>query len=47
MTVAHALESATDPKIRKRGGESSSRGAVVHFDPQLTFVYAVVRGSER
>ncbi len=46
MTVAHALESATDPKIRKRGGEYFLRGAVVHFDPQLTFVYAVVRGSD-
>lgn len=46
MTVAHALEPATDPRIRKRGGEYFLRGAVVHFDPQATFVYAVVRGSD-
>lgn len=46
MTVARALEPATDPKIRTRGSEYFRSGAVVHFDPQLTFVYAVVRGSD-
>ena len=36
----------TDARIRARGAEYHAAGAVIHFDPQPTFAYAVVRGSD-
>ncbi|MFN7917667.1 MAG: DEAD/DEAH box helicase [Vicinamibacterales bacterium] len=46
MQLTRALAPLTDPKSRGRGAAYFSSGAVVHFDPQSTFVYAVVHGSE-
>ena len=46
MQLSRALAPATDPKIRGRGADYFTKGAVVHFDPQPAFVYAVVRGTD-
>jgi superfamily II DNA or RNA helicase len=46
MQLTRALEGITSSLSRSRGTEYFQTGAVVHFDPQPTFVYAVVRGSE-
>lgn len=46
MQLTRALAPVTDPRSRARGAAYFSSGAVVHFDPQATFVYAVVHGSE-
>ena len=46
MLLTRALEPLTSPRSRARGASYLSSGAIVHFDPQSTFVYAVVRGSD-
>jgi superfamily II DNA or RNA helicase len=46
MQLTRALEPVTTPRARARGFEYYRSGAIVHFDPQTNFVYAVVRGSE-
>jgi superfamily II DNA or RNA helicase len=46
MQLTRALEALTSPTSRRRGLEYFQAGAVLHYDPQPTFVYAVVRGSE-
>ncbi|HUR32371.1 MAG TPA: DEAD/DEAH box helicase [Vicinamibacterales bacterium] len=46
MQLTRALEPLTSLRSRLRGAEYFRTGAVVHFDPQPTFVYAVVHGSE-
>ncbi|MEQ1908200.1 MAG: DEAD/DEAH box helicase [Vicinamibacterales bacterium] len=46
MTLAQALTPDTTPTTRARGSGYFAQGAVVHFDPQGSMVYAVVRGSE-
>ena len=46
MQLTRALEATTSPRSRLRGVEYYRAGAVVHFDPQPTFVYGVVHGSE-
>ena len=46
MTLARALSASTDARIRARGAEYHAAGAVIHFDPQPQFAYAVVRGSD-
>jgi superfamily II DNA or RNA helicase len=46
MTLTSALAPVTDARSRARGTAYFNAGAVVHFDPQPTFVYAVVHGAE-
>ncbi len=46
MTLVQALTSDTTPTTRARGTGYFTQGAVVHFDPQDSMVYAVVHGSE-
>ena len=46
MLLTRALAPSTAPATRGRGVEYFTKGAVVHFDPQSTFAYAVVRGTE-
>jgi len=46
MQLTRALEQATSPRSRARGAEYFRAGSVVHFDPQSSFVYAVVHGGE-
>lgn len=46
MTLAQALTSDATPTTRARGSGYFAQGAVVHFDPQGSMVYAVVHGSE-
>jgi superfamily II DNA or RNA helicase len=46
MTLTRALTRHTSASARSRGAEYFSSGAVVHFDPQQSMAYAVVRGSE-
>ncbi len=47
MQLTRALAPVTDTRSRARGTAYFTSGAVVHFDPAGSFVYAVVRGSER
>lgn len=46
MQLTRALASLADPTTKGRGAAYFSSGKVVHFDPQSTFVYAVVHGTE-
>ncbi|MGE3956913.1 MAG: SNF2-related protein [Vicinamibacterales bacterium] len=46
MQLTRALAPVTDPRSRARGAAYYASGAVVHFDPAGSFVYAVVRGGE-
>ncbi|MGC4085853.1 MAG: SNF2-related protein [Vicinamibacterales bacterium] len=46
MQLTRALAPVTDTRSRARGTAYFTSGAVVHFDPAGSFVYAVVRGSE-
>ena len=46
MNLSRALAPTTSPNSRTRGADYFTKGAVVHFDPQPGFAYAVVRGSD-
>ena len=46
MNLTRALAPAASTKTRARGAQYFSSGAVVHFDPQQSMAYAVVRGTE-
>ena len=46
MTLTRALAPAASPRTRARGAQYLSSGAVVHFDPQQSMAYAVVRGAD-
>jgi superfamily II DNA or RNA helicase len=46
MTLTSALAPATSQSSRIKGEQYFHSHAVVHFDPQQSMVYAVVRGSE-
>ena len=46
MQLSSALAPLANPGTRARGADYARSGAIVHFDPAPTFVYAVVRGGD-
>ena len=46
MLLSRALAHETTNSVRTKGAQYFQSGAVVHFDPQASMVYAVVRGND-